>query len=160
MPNFALSKIHIKAFTSGASNKTYKLIMSYWGYTTNSSVISEIQQQSQQQHSDSQANIDNNNQNWNNFNNSDISSSSKTPIDTQNVSDANNKQNQSINTIESAINTSNPNFWDTISIWVDTNTSTYIFDTMQAIFNTNQYLWYFVFAILTLGLAKFILGRG
>lgn len=104
--------------------------------------------------------INNNNTNWNNFNNTDISNQAKQNLDTTNLNDAQQKQNQAISGIEQEINTSAPSFWQTISIWIDQASNNWIFTTMQGILNTHALMFTFVFTILTLGLAKFILGRG
>lgn len=116
--------------------------------TNNTELKNAITQQTQQAQ-----------QNWENFNNTDISEEAKQELDKTNTNDAQQKEQEAISNIQEELETKNPNFWQTLILYIDPNANSFIWNTFNAIMNSNQILLSLFITIATLGLAKLILGR-
>ena len=104
--------------------------------------------------SDAQAIINNNNTNYNNFNNSDINSQSKTPLDTTNSDSVNQKETQIYDVIKQS-----PNELDILSIDLDPDTNSWIWTTINTLIAQHRYITILFVSIMTIGVAKLIFGR-
>lgn len=91
--------------------------------------------------------------NWSTFENTDISNNAKQQPNQQNY--------DSVQTFEDGIfsELDDPNILALIDIGIDTDTNTWIWNTITGIFNANVRVMTMVISVLTLGLAKFLMGR-
>lgn len=91
--------------------------------------------------------------NWSAFENTDISNNAKQQPSQQNY--------DSVHTFEESIfsDLDDPNILSLIDLGIDTETNTWIWNTMTGIFNANVRVMTMVISVLTLGLAKFLMGR-